>query len=242
MARNTSGSSSTVNITGFGISLGMKNEALWLLAAAGASLWLLARPSRYNFGLSMSSPLASAIADLSSSDPVMRSAAATEIYRRGRAPADRAAYAWWSNPEFAQLCGARHSLTVGLAVRRETFARIREANGLPRLADVPPDQDAEEFELHFPNDVSLDVLTTRDPQGSGPIAKFLAKLGEGVQQVEFRCEDVERATQILKEQFAMQPIYPQARAGADNTRVNFFLLPSATTGKVLIELYQRTGD
>jgi hypothetical protein len=88
----------------------------------------------------------------------------------------------------------------------------------------------------------LDVLTTRDPEGSGAIAKFLAKFGEGVQQVEFQCADVERATQILKGQFAVQPIYPQTRAGADNTRVNFFLVPTATTGKILIELYQPTAD
>ena len=190
----------------------------------------------------MSSPLASAIADLSSSDPVMRSAAAMEIYRRGRAPADRAVYVWWTNPEFAALYGANPAVTIGIAVRRTTFERIREANGLPTLADVPPDQDAEEFELHFPNDVSLDVLTTRDPGGLGPIAKFLSKFGEGVQQVEFQCADVERATQILKGQFAVQPIYPQTRAGADNTRVNFFLVPTATTGKILIELYQPTAD
>src|SRR5260370_21374632 len=110
---------------------------------------VLALPSRCNLELSMSSPLASAITDLSSSDPVMRSAAATEIYRRGRAPADRAVYAWWSNSELAQLCGARHSLTVGLAVRRETFARIREANGLPPLAHMPPDQGAQEIDLQF---------------------------------------------------------------------------------------------
>jgi hypothetical protein len=190
----------------------------------------------------MSSPLASAIGDLSSSDPVMRSAAAIEIYRRGRAPADRAVYVWWTNPEFAALCGANPAVTIGIAVKRATFERIRKANGAPSLADVPPEQDAEEFELHFANDVSLDVLTARDPQGAGPIAKFLARFGEGVQQVEFRCSDVERATQILKEHFALQPIYPQARAGADNTRVNFFLVPSATIGKILIELYQPAGN
>jgi hypothetical protein len=187
----------------------------------------------------MSSPLASAIADLSSSDPIMRSAAAIEIYRRGRAPADRAAYIWWTNPEFAALFGATPAVTVGLAVKRETFARIRNANGSPRLVDVPPDQDAEEFELHFPNDISLDLLTTREPEGPGPISKFLAKLGEGVQQVEFRCINVDRATQILKEKFRVQPIYPETRAGADNTRVNFFLVPSPVSGKVLIELYER---
>jgi hypothetical protein len=187
----------------------------------------------------MSSPLASAIADLSSSDPVMRSAAATEIYRRGRAPADRAVYAWWSNPEFARLCGANPAVTVGLAVRRATFTRIREAHGSPPLALVPPDQDAEEFELHFPNDVSLDVLTTANPDGQGAIARYLAKFGEGVQQVEFRCQDVDRATQILRETFAVQPIYPKKRAGAGNTRVNFFLVSSPNSGgKVLIELYE----
>ena len=117
----------------------------------------------------------------------------------------------------------------------------REANGLPHLAVVPPDQDAEEFELHFPNDVSLDVLTTRDPQGSGPIAKFLAKFGEGVQQVEFRCAGVERATQILKEKLEVAPVYPATRAGADGTRVNFFLVASPDGGKVLIELYENPG-
>jgi hypothetical protein len=189
----------------------------------------------------MSSPLASAIADLSSRDPVMRSAAATEIYRRGRAPADRAVYVWWTIPEFPALFGASPAVTVGLAVKRETFARIREANGLPRRAIVPPDQDAEEFELRFPNDVSLDVLTTRNPQGSGPIAKFLEKFGEGVQQVEFLCANVDLATQILKEKFHLQPVYAQTRDGADNSRVNFFLVPAPCSGKVLIELYERAG-
>jgi len=186
----------------------------------------------------MSSPLASAIADLSSSDPVMRSAAATEIYRRGRAPADRAVYAWWSNPAFAQLCGGSPAVTVGLAVKRETFARIREANGLPPLAVVPPDQDADEFELHFPSDISLDVLTTCDPGGEGAIARYLAKFGEGVQQVEFRCKNVDRATQILKDNFGVQAVYPQTRAGAGGARVNFFLVSSPNSGKVLIELYE----
>ena len=168
----------------------------------------------------------------------MRSAAATEIYRRGRAPADRAVYAWWNNQEFTQLCGTSPAVTVGLAVRRETFARIREANGFPVLAVVPPDQDAEEFELHFPNDISLDVLTTHDPGGQGAIARYLAKFGEGVQQVEFRCKDVDRAAQILKGTFGVQAIYPQTRAGAGNTRVNFFLVNSPNSAKVLIELYE----
>src|ERR1051326_4426431 len=156
MARSTSGSSSTVNITGFGIALS-DDSRLALVTFVRLSC---ARFSRYNFGLFMSSPLASAIRDLSSSDPVLRSSAAAEIYRRGRAPADRAVYTWWTDLEFARLFGSTPAVTVGLAVHRDTFDRIRLANGSPTLADVPPDQDAEEFEFPFANEAALDVLAT----------------------------------------------------------------------------------
>jgi methylmalonyl-CoA/ethylmalonyl-CoA epimerase len=189
----------------------------------------------------MSSPLSAAITDLSSGDAILRAAAATEIYRRGRAPADRAVHDWWKNSEFTELFDANSVVTVGLAVRPSTFASIRKANGSPPLAKVPPDQDAEEFELNFPGDIFLDVLTTRDLEGQGAIAKYLAKSGEGIQQVEFRCANVDRAAQILKEKFGISPIYPQTRPGADNTRVNFFLVPLPQAGKVLVELYER-GD
>jgi hypothetical protein len=187
----------------------------------------------------MSSPLAQSIAELSSADASKRLAAAAEIYRLGRATAGSAIAAWWAESELsALLLGSHPAITVGLAVQRDTFGRIRIANGTPRLADVPPDQDAEEFELHFPPEILLDILTTREPGGSGAIAKYLAKFGEGLQQVEFRCADVDRATQILKEKLGVAPIYPATRAGADGTRVNFFLVASPDGGKVLIELYE----
>jgi hypothetical protein len=187
----------------------------------------------------MSSPLAQSIAELSSADASKRLAAAAEIYRLGRATAGSAIADWWAESELsALLLGSHPAITVGLAVQRDTFGRIRIANGTPRLADVPPDQDAEEFELHFPPEILLDILTTREPGGSGAIAKYLAKFGEGLQQVEFRCADVDRATQILKEKLGVAPIYPATRAGADGTRVNFFLVASPDGGKVLIELYE----
>ena len=186
----------------------------------------------------MSSPLSAAIFDLSSSDSVKRATAAVEIYRTGRAIADDATTRWWTDAELAALLGGgAPNVTVGLAVSRETFTKIRAANGLPRLAEVPPDQDAEEFELHFLDGVTLDILTSRAPGGTGALAKYLAKFGEGVQQVEFRCTDVERATEILKVKFGARPVYPERRPGADGTRVNFFLVSSAS-GKVLIELYE----
>ncbi len=187
----------------------------------------------------MSSPLGTTITNLSSTESSVRLAAAEEVYRLGRATGGSAVSAWWGESELsALLLGPNPVITVGLAVQRDTFGRIRVANETPRLAQVPPDQDAEEFELHFGTEVSLDILTTREPGGSGAIAKYLAKFGEGVQQVEYRCANVDRATQVLKEKFRVSPVYPETRAGADGTRVNFFLMASPDGGKVLIELYE----
>jgi hypothetical protein len=187
----------------------------------------------------MSSPVAESIADLTSADEPKRLAAGGEIYRLGRASAGSAISEWWAESELsALLLGPHPAITVGLAVQRETFARIRAANGSPRLAEVPADQDAEEFELHFPEGASLDILTSRAPGGEGAIARYLAKFGEGVQQVEFCCTNVGRAAEILKGKFNVAPVYPAARPGADGTRMNFFLVKSPDGGKVLIELYE----
>lgn len=186
----------------------------------------------------MSSSLPKAIANLSAGDPSVRVLAATEIYGQGRALADPVLSRWLANPDFSALAGKPPVIIVGVAVSRDVFAAIRRANGEPRLAKVPPDIDAEEFELHFPKDIFLDVLTSRDPGGEGAIARYLRKLGEGIQQVELRCANVSRAAGILKKDFDVMPIYPQARTGAENTLVNFFLVPTPDTGKVLIELFE----
>ena len=99
----------------------------------------------------MGTPLSAAVAGLWSAEPSARKVAAEEVYRLGRAAAGIAVAVWWSDEELSALLLAPNPvITVGVAVPRETFNRIRIANGTPRLAEVPPDQDAEEFELHFP--------------------------------------------------------------------------------------------
>ncbi len=179
------------------------------------------------------------IADLASMDAAVRAAAATEMYRAGCALADPVVRSWCADAEVAPLLGAPNlQVTVGVAVPPAAFAQVHVANGSPRLAEVPPEQDAREFELHFAGGVSLDVLTTRDPGGTGAIARFLARFGEGIQQVEYRVADVDRATQILKERFSVQAVYPETHRGADGTRVNFFLLPTPAGPRILIELYE----
>jgi hypothetical protein len=189
--------------------------------------------------MSSSPPLP--IARLASPDPAVRAVSAAEIYNQGLALAGSVVSSWLADREFACLCLEQPLVTVGLAVFPETFGSIRAANGNPRPATVPADLDVEEFELHFPSEISLDILTTRDPNGEGALARYLRRLGEGIQQVEYRCADVDRATAILKERFGVTPVYPQKRAGADGTQVNFFLAAAPDGGKVLVELYEPSG-
>lgn len=141
---------------------------------------------------------------------------------------------------------AMPAVVAGLAVNPVNFERIRAASGAPRMANVPPDQDAKEFELHIDiakgRRANIDILTTREPGGAGAIARFLQKFGEGIQQIEIYVRDVERATQILRSRFGLSPIYPNTRAGADGTRVNFFLAQAANGKKVLIELVEATAE
>jgi len=134
-------------------------------------------------------------------------------------------------------------LTVGIAVFPVNFEKIRLANDSPPLADAPPDQDVVEFELEFVGDtlkpLRLDVLTTNAPGGSGAIARFLNKFGEGIQQFEIDVTDVDRATEILRTRFKVEPVYPATRAGANGTRVNFFLVTAADGKKILVELVEQ---
>lgn len=186
--------------------------------------------------------MASVILRLGGADSAEREKAATKIFRQGLELAREATAKWTTDAELAELFVRDESgsagTIVGLAAGRENFNRIRAANGSPRLADVPADQDAEEFELHFAQNVKLDVLTSQDPRGAGAIARYLQKFGEGIQQIELLVRDVDRASEILRSRFALAPIYPATRPGADGTRVNFFLAATAQGKKVLIELVE----
>jgi len=186
--------------------------------------------------------LTALIQDLSDADPGTRMSAATDIFRLGSELAHTATAAWFLDAELATDLflteTGRPKATVGIAVNRANFERIRTANGTPRLANVPDDQDAEEFEIEFLDGVRLDILTTKYLGANGAIDKFLQKFDEGIQQIELETRDVDRATKILRTRFGITPIYARTRAGADGTRVNFFLVP-AQRGKVLIELVEK---
>jgi hypothetical protein len=190
--------------------------------------------------------IAPLIVSLRGTDPANRSLAAAELFDRGVQSIRTVLDAWLAFPALSHLlerdaAAQKLKITVGIAVAPEAFERIHAANGSPPLANVPPDQDAREFELEFTGGVKLDILTTRDSAGQGAIARYLRKFGPGIQQVEIGVRSVDRAQVVLREQFKIEPIYPQTRAGADGTRVNFFLVPAGAK-KVLIELVESLAN
>ena len=190
----------------------------------------------------MTQTISEFIAGLTSSETAVRHLAGEALFRLGEGWAGTAASIWLRDGELAGLFvreAAQLHATVGIAVRPETFAKIRIASGSPHLAEVPPDQDAEEFELDLPGGVRLDILTTKAPRGSGAIARFLEKFGEGIQQVEFAVTNLDRAAELLRTRFAQSAIYPQTRPGANGTRVNFFLVTASEGRKVLVELVEK---
>jgi hypothetical protein len=208
----------------------------------------LALPSDVN--MTEGHEVAEWIRSLADSDPAKRRAAATRLHLAGAGLFFSASREWFKDAEFRELVRAFlmdaaneptsevTSFSIGIAVQPENFKRIRAANGSPRLAEVPPDQDAMEFELRSGEHEEFDILTTRDPGGPGVIARYLKKFGEGIQQIEVNVTSVNRATEILRTRFGLTPVYPEAHAGADGARVNFFLVPVAEGRHVLIELVE----
>ena len=190
------------------------------------------------------------IHDLAGSDERAKLESAMRLYLAGVSLCTPLLSHWVSDPDFRELTlpgrptGEAHArsqpsaVIVGIAVHPETFQQIRAANNSPRLANVPADQDALEFELHLDASLEFDILTTREPGGPGAISRYLQKFGEGIQQIEIYVRDVDRATEILHTRFALPPLYPATRPGADGTRVNFFLATTPDAKKVLIELVE----
>ncbi|MFE0025851.1 methylmalonyl-CoA epimerase [Amycolatopsis sp. NPDC059021] len=71
------------------------------------------------------------------------------------------------------------------------------------------------------------------------IGKFLAKSGPGLQQLAYRVSDVDAAAEALRAQ-GLRLLYPEAKRGTSNSRVNFVHPKDA--GGVLVELVEPATD
>ena len=79
----------------------------------------------------------------------------------------------------------------------------------------------------------IELLEATQP--NSPIAKFIAKKGEGVHHIAFEVENLEVELARLKAE-GFELIHETPKEGADNKKIAF-LHPKTTNG-VLIELYQ----
>lgn len=86
-------------------------------------------------------------------------------------------------------------------------------------------------------DSEIELLESTD--SDGPIAKYIASRGEGIQHIALRVTDIETKLKELKLR-GVRLIDETPRKGAGGARIAF-LHPGATNG-TLIELCERDGD
>ncbi|MFO7986401.1 MAG: methylmalonyl-CoA epimerase [Desulfatiglandaceae bacterium] len=83
-------------------------------------------------------------------------------------------------------------------------------------------------------DSEVELLESTEPDG--PIAKYIASRGEGIQHIAFRVEDIDAAIEELKTK-GVRLIDDKARKGAGGAKIAF-IHPKETNG-VLVEICER---
>jgi methylmalonyl-CoA/ethylmalonyl-CoA epimerase len=103
--------------------------------------------------------------------------------------------------------------------------------------EINEEQGLREAMVRAPGDTgsgtAIQLLAPLTPEST--IARFIARSGPGLQQLAYRVTDVDKAAAVLRAK-GMRLLYPEARRGTANSRVNFVHPKDA--GGVLIELVQ----
>lgn len=99
--------------------------------------------------------------------------------------------------------------------------------------EINVEQGVEEVMLAVPGGQHIQLLCSINP--NSPIAKFIAKNGEGMQQLAFRVTNIEEAMAKVAST-GMRLIYSEPRRGTADSRINF--IHPKDTGGVLIELVE----
>ena len=119
---------------------------------------------------------------------------------------------------------------------RETARIARERDALVRLHCLQSPLEDELLQASAGRGV-LELLESTDPDS--PIARFLAKRGEGLHHICFQVDDIAEELRRLRAA-GVRLIDEVPRTGADQCLVAF-IHPSATGG-VLVELAQPVGE
>lgn len=125
---------------------------------------------------------------------------------------------------------------IGIAVKSiEEAAKLYE--GLLGLKITQTEEVAEQkVKVAFlpTGDSEVELLESTDPEG--PVAKFIASRGEGIQHIAFRVDNIEEALEKLKKA-GVRLIDEKPRYGAGGAKIAF-IHPKETFG-TLIELCER---
>lgn len=124
---------------------------------------------------------------------------------------------------------------IGVAVKSIDEARkLYEMLGLTVTKTEVVEEQKVKVAFLPTGDSKVELLESTDPDG--PVAKFIAAKGEGVQHIAFRVTDIEAALAVLKEA-GVRLIDEKPRRGAGGAKIAF-LHPKETFG-TLIELCER---
>ena len=125
---------------------------------------------------------------------------------------------------------------IGIAVKdlEETLKFYQDALGLEcEGTEVVEDQKVKVAFLPV-GDTEVELLESTEEDG--PIAKYIAKKGEGMQHIAFRVDNIEEAIEEMKNK-GVRMIDEKPRYGAGGAKIAF-CHPKSTHG-VLVELCER---
>jgi methylmalonyl-CoA/ethylmalonyl-CoA epimerase len=138
-----------------------------------------------------------------------------------------------------QLFTAIDHVGVAVADLDEAIAFYRDTYGMTLAhEEVNEEQGVREAMMAVGDSGScIQLLAPLSPEST--IAKFLDRSGPGIQQMAYRVEDVDAVSGVLRER-GLRLLYPQARRGTSNSRINFIHPKDA--GGILVELVEPAQD
>ena len=126
---------------------------------------------------------------------------------------------------------------IGVAVADldEAIAFYRDTYGMTLAhEEVNEEQGVREAMMAVGDSGShIQLLAPLSPEST--IAKFLDRSGPGIQQMAYRVEDLDAVSATLRER-GLRLLYPEARRGTSESRINFIHPKDA--GGILVELVE----
>nr|WP_296773439.1 methylmalonyl-CoA epimerase [Rhodococcus sp. (in: high G+C Gram-positive bacteria)] len=126
---------------------------------------------------------------------------------------------------------------VGIAVPDldEAIAFYRDVFGMQLAHEETNDEYGVREAMVSVAETGSSIQLLAPTNDESPIAKFISRKGQGLQQLAFRVTDIEAASEILRRR-GMTLLYDAPRRGTAGSRINF--VSPRDAGGVLVELVE----